>query len=502
MAQVIPTAGQLIHFMETYASNNGATEELLEGYFDAISIVGATWAIVPDAPVAVDRVPYIRQDAAIPFDGVYSLANLTEAQRAARVRAEHPQAGFEVDLYGANHAPVMARAVPHLPTQEFVHVMNLVQPQSIGLVQRILKMHTQDEEKLWSLGAYLMTDTGAVDAHMMAGSAIISAVTSTVLRSYNLVGIDVSALEQQMTNYSLNALVNGYTFSPKTTNLIRRADVFSCVRAAISKLTATELPKQVFADRVWGNVGLFAEQAPVALAPRFLFGALPPHHGNALAIDSTLAVRPIEWGIPLPELDADLQAETSVMGYGPNDVGVFSHANTDVFDVAVSGNTPYIFAPVGSLVVQTTLQVGVASIANIDIIPVHEAFCVAQIGKTKFVPAYRQSPAPGNKMNGTVLLVPNTIRTFCHRDVTVCAPALISPHVPLGLVYSANIHKGMVLYGGLGMCRAEIALLQAPMYIHESYDKRVLKNKMRKKDDAASKAAASKTDKSQQAQSQ
>lgn len=300
---------------------------------------------------------------------------------------------------------------------------------------------------------------------------------------------------------TLQTLINNSTFSVHLANETHRADIFSHLRAALVKLTASAIPPQVFCDRNWQNIQLAPELPAVALAPRHVFMDLPPAHGNALAVDVAFVARPLEWGISGPQPEADLSVETQVFAFGPNENGLFTHVNSARFDEAVSGNEPYKFVPAGSAVIQTGLCIAGAAAAGVDDLVIWEAHCLVQKGKTNFQPAFRVSPAPGELMPGTAMVVPNTIRTFRHRDMHVCAPALVSPAVPLQLLILISNHRGPVTYGGLIVQRILPHLQNAPLIVGSTYEQKALSGKAKKAAAAAQKAKASSSGKGKDAPS-
>ena len=404
----------------------------------------------------------------------------------------HPQAQFGIDLYTHDGEPVLCRAVPHLPAQEFVGTIFLVKPEDVGFLQRLIKAFKCDTESQWSLAAHLTSDSAGLDVQLMAGSAVVSSIASTLLRSWNIVGIDESALLQGMANDSLNALVASKVFVALIDNEVHRADFFSSLRAALAKLTATDLPTYAFADRNWCNLGHHQEPAHVALPPRHLFMDIPPHHGNALAVDVVLAVRPAEWGISAPSPTADLSAEAVAQGYGPNSIGVFTHTQVQRFTEAAGGKKPYIYIPSATIIIQTALQIAGGAAAALGEIADWEAHVAVQPGTVELQPAYRKIPAPSALMAGTALLMPNAVRTYRHRDMHVCAPALVVPAIPIQVVMLAKGHHGPVLYGGLSMQRVSAHRQQAPLMIFEKFDRRNLQHRAKKASQAQKKAGETK----------
>lgn len=227
---------------------------------------------------------------------------------------------------------------------------------------------------------------------------------------------------------------------------------------------------------------MLAEPPPVALAPRHLNLETVPAHGNALAIDAVLCVRPAEWGASSPVVEGNFESETIDVGYGPNTVGLFSHLNTDDYNAKVSGMTPRIYQIEAVLLVQAALQVAPALIHAVVNLQLHEAFAITQMGSAKFQPQYRVSPAATDLMAGTTLLVPNVVRTFKFRDNTVCAPCLLAPGINIAIFALLKQHRGPIQFSGLPMLKAGPVTMQPPLLVQPTYDQRAAAAKSRKKE--------------------
>ena len=77
---------------------------------------------------------------------------------------------------------------------------------------------------------------------------------------------------------------------------------------------------------------------------------------------------------------------------------------------------------------------------------------------SEFTPNFRFAPTPVEFLPGTAVLMPNTIRTFRHRDGHMCAPGpcILVNHALNGLVLVVARQDGpMPVHAGLPLYRVE-----------------------------------------------
>lgn len=191
MGNVLPTALQLYLWLAKFANNHSAVDDFNAAVVEVATIVGASWVITPDAPVANAGLNYAGDNAG--FDDLQNLQENDPRLGGNEAWDEHPQAEFGVRTYTAAGVPVNMRAVPLLPTMECSDILSLPTPGDVPLVQYILGLMKKDKFKP-TIAPQLMQQAAALDLVFIAISALVAALASTVLASWNLKGADLTAL--------------------------------------------------------------------------------------------------------------------------------------------------------------------------------------------------------------------------------------------------------------------------------------------------------------------
>ena len=106
------------------------------------------------------------------FDNVLTLAEDDPRLVGRRAWEAHPQAGLGVYKYTPAGVPVMAVAVPHLPTQEFITVLNLAAPGEVGALQLLMMVIAVESGQGSEDLTQLLSDVQAIDMTFMAISAL------------------------------------------------------------------------------------------------------------------------------------------------------------------------------------------------------------------------------------------------------------------------------------------------------------------------------------------
>lgn len=126
-------------------------------------------------------------------DGVIELEANDPRLEGNNAWREHPQAGFGIRYYTAAGAPVLMRAVPHLPTQEIMGSLLLPLPGEVSFAQLMFKLIKSGNPE-YRMREVIFSRPEDWDYIFILISALISSMASTLLGSFNLVGIDLSAI--------------------------------------------------------------------------------------------------------------------------------------------------------------------------------------------------------------------------------------------------------------------------------------------------------------------
>lgn len=89
---VVPTAEAFMAFLSKYVANHSLEEEFHAAAIEAAAIVGATWVITVDAPLAALDVPYLEIQPPLAFDTVLELPEDDPRLAGEEPWPQHPQA--------------------------------------------------------------------------------------------------------------------------------------------------------------------------------------------------------------------------------------------------------------------------------------------------------------------------------------------------------------------------------------------------------------------------
>ena len=205
-----------------------------------------------------------------------------------------------------------------------------------------------------------------------------------------------------------------------------RAAFFSRLIALLELTAGSCIPAETWKTRSWAKFGARTIQPVNALALRHNFGETVPGHGNALAVDGMLLLRPIEWGLASVPVKVDFKNEI-IQCAGQLQVGFNSHLGAADFNAAAVGRvTPYVWT---AHAIQAALRVVASALQAVAPLLINEAIFGALMGGQTVSVQTRLLMEAAPLMGNTGLLPPNSIRTFRHRDVTVCSPAPLHPQL-------------------------------------------------------------------------
>lgn len=343
---------------------------------------------------------------------------------------EHPQGGLGL-LYYAGRRPVTSSIVPMLPTGEIIDTLVLPEPGEVPILQFVLGL-TPDlpqsaRDNIVARGQILEWDFV-----LIVISAIVSAMASTVLHSFNFTGADVSAilLSSADATPSINRFVESNEFRAEVASLLGNecSGFFLRLKALIEHVTASLLPDELWDSRAFCNTGRRQPHVVCCLAYRRNFLDSTPCHGNPMSVDAILLCRPAEWGLSAREADADLKDEIKdIMPiFGP---GVYSHEGTRAFYILWRAKgCPYIFVVHAAQFVQLIMRACTAVVNGLQNAPPMQEVFAPAVENARDVnlnvrQAYENIPLIGN----TGIVPPFAIRKYYHREQLVAAPAFNQP---------------------------------------------------------------------------
>ncbi|KAJ1520438.1 hypothetical protein ONE63_003569 [Megalurothrips usitatus] len=220
----------------------------------------------------------------------------------------------------------------------------------------------------------------------------------------------------------------GSEFAPNQHSVYPASGFFLRLRALIERTIGVNIPPGTWATRVW-NGRHAGELNPVtALCSRFNHPEEVPNFGNGLGVDGMLLLRPIEWGLSAGHVTADFTLELAadnVLGVA----GMFTHLGTVQFEKRIKEKhgAPWQWLTHAATSLQTCCRWLAALIGNRQDVTIHEAHnSLAGPGGFVIV-AIRVHIQNAPFIEGTGYLPPLMVRTFTHRDMSVCMPALQDP---------------------------------------------------------------------------
>ncbi|KAJ1530269.1 hypothetical protein ONE63_005191 [Megalurothrips usitatus] len=273
----------------------------------------------------------------------------------------------------------------------------------------------------------LIPDLTQWDQVLLLVSATVAAMASTLLRSFNLVGAVISALilDSQDLTRTLLQLGSGNEFAPNPHSDYPSSGFFLRLRALIERTVGVNIPHGTWATRVW-NGRHAGELNPVtALCVRFNHPDEVPNFGNALGVDGLLLLRPIEWGLSAGPITADFTLELAadnVLGVA----GLFTHLGTAEYEKRIKEKhaAPWQWLTHSATSLQACCRWLAALIGNRQDVTIHEAHN-SLAGPGGFVNVAIRVHIPNAPFTqGTGYLPPLVVRTFTHRDMCVCMPAI------------------------------------------------------------------------------
>lgn len=177
------------------------------------------------------------------------------------------------------------------------------------------------------------------------------------------------------------------------------------------------MPDRLWDNRAFNNFKVRMPDVVCSMAFRFYFTHEVPNHGNALAIDGILLVRPVEWGISAGPASVDFKDELTKYG-GLSANGLYSHQGSADFHSKAKGVGYYMHLSLhGPAVIQSALRLAVFLLPPEPVVPLMEPYVQVQRGADNVGVNFRQHLPAVPFVGPTGYVEPNIIRTFVHREI-------------------------------------------------------------------------------------
>lgn len=310
---VLPTAIQLYMWLEKFAYNHAAVDDFNAAVVEVATIIGASWIITPDAPVADANLHYPINNEG--FDDLLNLQADDPRLAGANAWEAHPQEEFGVRTYTAAGVPVNMRVVPLLPTMECSDMLSLPTPGDVPIVQYLLGLMKKSKFKS-TVAHQLMQQAAALDLVFIAISALVASLASTVLASWNLKGAELTALFLGTADVtaSLNHWLGLHEFEQTgSKDGYRITPILMRLKALMVVCFGAATTSQLFSGRAYNNFQAAAVDPVCACMYRYVFRHDTPNLGTPLGIDNMILIRPADWGLPNGLVDADFSMEVQVI---------------------------------------------------------------------------------------------------------------------------------------------------------------------------------------------